>query len=95
MQSGPKSLQLAQSASALGAGLVGFGLGAKWCNLISNYALLIIAVGAVIHLLGMYTMQMKDTNGKATRLAKALWISAWICLIAPIAIVIYLLLSKK
>jgi NADH:ubiquinone oxidoreductase subunit 6 (subunit J) len=95
MESKQKSLQLAQSASALGAGILGLGLGAKWGKVMTNYALLIIIVGAIIHVFGMYIMQMKNTNGKATGIAKALWISAWICLIALVAIIIYLLIYRK
>ncbi|GAA4749143.1 hypothetical protein [Flavisolibacter ginsenosidimutans] len=95
MQSGQKTLQLAQSASALGAGILGFGIGAKWGNVVSSYSLLIIIVGAVIHVFGMYIMQMKNVTAKPTGIAKALWISAWICLIALIAIIIYLLIVKK
>ena len=95
MQSKQKSLQLAQSASALGAGLLGFGIGAKWGNVITNYALLVIVTGAVIHVSGMYIMQMKDVTAKTTGMAKALWVSAWICLLALIAIIVYLLIEKK
>jgi hypothetical protein len=89
-----KQSRLAQSASALGAGLLGFGIGTKWGNVVGNYALLIIIVGAVIHVFGMYVMQMKDTSGKAKGLAKVLWVSAWICLIALVAIIVYLLIMK-
>lgn len=95
MQSGQKSLQLAQSAWALGAGIFGFGLGAKWGYIINRYALFIIIVGAVIHAFGMFIMQMKDSNGKATGIAKTLWITAWICLIALGAIIVYLLILKS
>ena len=95
MQLTHKSQQLAQSASALGAGILGFGIGSKWGNVISNDALFVIIVGGIIHVFGMYVMQMKDTNGKPTGIAKALWISAWICLIALVAIIIYLMVMKK
>jgi len=95
MQSEQKSLQLAESASALGAGILGFGIGTKWGNVISNYALLVILVGALIHVFGMYIMQMKDVTAKTTGISKALWISAWICLIALIAIIIYQFIENK
>ncbi len=95
MQSKQKSPQLAQSASALGAGLLGFGIGSKWGNVITNYALLVIIVGAFIHVFGMYIMQMKDVTAKTTGIAKALWISAWICLLALVVIVVYLFIEKK
>jgi hypothetical protein len=95
MQSKHKSLQLAPSASALGAGLLGFGIGAKWGNVVTDYAFLVIIAGVFIHVFGMYIMQMKDVTAKTTGIAKALWISAWICLLALIAIIIYLFLGKK
>ena len=89
------SSKLAQSASALGAGILGFGFGAKFGNVIGNYFFLVIIVGAIIHVAGMYVMQMKNPGGKMHGAAKALWISAWICLIALTAIIVYLLIQKK
>lgn len=83
-------MKLAQSASALGAGILGFGLGAKWGIEVTKYAILIIIAGAAIHVFGMYIMQMKNNNRRTIGVAKALWISAWICLIALIALVIYM-----
>lgn len=88
-------IKLAQSASALGAGILGFGLGAKWGNLIGGYGFIVIFAGAIFHVWGMYIMQMKQINEKNARIAKMLWVSAWICLIALIAVIIYLLASKK
>ena len=94
MQSKQKTLQLAQSASALGAGILGIGLGAKWGHVISNYSLFVIFVGRLLHVFGMYITQLKNASPKETDIAKALWISAWVCLLALIAIVIYLLIEK-
>lgn len=51
--------QFAQSASALGAGILGLGLGAKWGSILSAYALIIILVGAVLHVSGMYLIRIK------------------------------------
>ena len=87
--------KLAQSASALGAGILGFGIGAKWGNIISNYALIVVVVGAIFHIWGMYVMQMKNQSKNTATTAKILLISAWICLIAVIAIIGFLLLTKK
>ena len=95
MQPIQNSKQLAQSASALGAGILGFGLGAKWGLSINNYAIWIMLVGAFFHLYGMYVMQMKDQDKNSQGIAKVLWISAWICLIAVIVVIGFLLLTKK
>lgn len=89
------NVKLAQSASALGAGILGFGLGAKWGNIIVDYAFIIIIVGAIFHIWGMYLMQMRGGNEKGTSVTKVLWISAWICLIVLIGVIIYLLITKK
>jgi len=87
-------IKLAQSASALGAGILGFGLGALLGNVIADYVYVVIGAGAILHVWGMYVMQMRKDNERPTIIAKALWISAWICLIALIAIIIYLTVRK-
>ncbi|NCI47430.1 hypothetical protein [Sediminibacterium soli] len=95
MQPKQTSHRLAQSASALGAGILGFGLGAKWGHILVNYALPVMITGALIHVLGMYLMQMKGVGAKSTRAAKILLVSAWICLLALVIIVTYLLTEKE
>jgi hypothetical protein len=95
MNNSQSYIRLAQSASALGAGLLGFGLGAKWGSLMGDYGFIVIIAGAVIHVWGMYIMQMKQINEKNARIAKILWFSSWICLVALIAVIIYLLVTKK
>jgi NADH:ubiquinone oxidoreductase subunit 6 (subunit J) len=87
--------RLAQSASALGAGILGFGLGAKWGGVLGIYSLIVIITGAVLHLYGMYVMQMKQPSERTGPVAKALWISAWICLLALIGIVIFLIAKQR
>ena len=95
MEFNTNTTKLAQSASALGAGLLGFGIGSKWGNIISSYALIVVIVGAIIHIWGMYVMQMKNQSRNTATIARILWISAWICLIAVIVIIVFLLLTKK
>ncbi len=84
--------RLAQSASALGAGILGFGIGAKWGMSIGNYAFLIMLVGAIFHVYGMYIVQMKNHTAQTAGIAKALWISAWICLLLLMGLIVYLLI---
>lgn len=84
------SKKLAQSASALGAGLLGFGIGAKWGAGISSIILTFaLFIGGFIHIAGMYVVQIKNQN-KADAIAKILWISAWICLLALAGLFVYL-----
>ncbi|TKK66315.1 hypothetical protein FC093_17165 [Ilyomonas limi] len=86
-------IRLAQSASALGAGILGFGIGAKFANTIASYSSMVIVAGGILHFWGMYIMQMKEQSSRSLGIAKWLWISAWICLILLIVIIIYLQLS--
>jgi hypothetical protein len=89
------SSRLAQSASALGAAILGFGIGAKWGSYISSpIAIATIIAGGIIHVLGMYLTQMKGT-AEQTAYAKALWISAWICLASLLGLVVYLLIQNR
>ena len=84
------NIRLAQSASALGAGLLGFGIGAKWGGMIDSSVLLIVLIfGAIIHIVGMYVVQMKDA-AKAGTMARVLWATAWLCLLALIGLFIYI-----
>lgn len=86
-------MRLAQSASALGAGLLGFGIGAKWGEVFTGTTLIsIIIVGAVFHIAGMYVNQMKDAH-RAGLVAKTLWVSAWICLLVLVALFVYISVS--
>ena len=92
MENISKVNRLAISASSLGAGILGFGLGAKWGEKISNFAFVIIIIGAIIHIAGMYILQLKDKPEKFNSVAKILWISAWICLLVIVGLFIYLAL---
>jgi NADH:ubiquinone oxidoreductase subunit 6 (subunit J) len=95
MKANNYTTKLAQSASALGAGLLGFGLGSKWGSIVTTYAVVIIVAGAIFHVVWMYVMQLNNQSRNTEITAGALWISAWICLVAVLVIIIYLLLSNK
>ena len=95
MQSNKNTARLAQSASALGAGLLGFGIGSIWGYMITAYAIALIIIGAVFHIWGMYIMQIRNQFKSAEVSARILWVSAWTCLIALVAIIIYLLATNK
>ncbi|HUR31950.1 MAG TPA: hypothetical protein VMZ69_11005, partial [Saprospiraceae bacterium] len=61
MENQNKYVRLAQSASALGAAILGFGIGAKWGVVINSAILIaIIIIGGIIHVGGMYVMQIKE-----------------------------------
>jgi hypothetical protein len=88
------SVRLAQSASALGAAILGFGIGVKWGSSVATFALVIVLVGAVLHGWGMYVMQLKEGSPKANQVAKLLWVSAWLCMILLVGLVVYLTITK-
>jgi NADH:ubiquinone oxidoreductase subunit 6 (subunit J) len=90
MNNDTKSNRLAQSASSLGAGILGFGLGLKWGKNLSGFALVIIIVGAIFHISGMYVIQLKNKPERFNTVAKILWVSAWVCLIVVVVLFIYL-----
>ncbi|PTX13109.1 hypothetical protein C8N40_11331 [Pontibacter mucosus] len=93
MQNREEKQLFAQSASALGAGILGFGIGAKWGYIASDYAVFIILAGALLHLGGMYLTQMKNT-ASSSKAVKVLWYSAWTCLVVLIGLIIYLLVES-
>lgn len=90
MESISNTTRLAQSASALGAGILGFGLGAKWGGKFLEYSVVFIIVGAILHVAGMYVMQLRRNPGTSSHIAKLLWLSAWICLVAIVILLILL-----
>ena len=94
MENLKQSITLAQSASALGAAILGFGLGAKWGYILSSYAIIVITTGAVLHIWGMYIIHMRNVKPDAGRMAKYLWIAAWVCLIALMIILAYLFINQ-
>ena len=77
MNNSSDATRLAQSASALGAAILGFGLGAVFGDRMGNFAWIIIVTGSIFHIAGMYVLQLRSKNNIGV--AKALWISAWIC----------------
>lgn len=89
MENVKDSTRLAQSASALGAGILGFGLGAKWGGKLLEYAVVIIIIGAILHIAGMYVMQLKNKPGQFSTIEKIVWLSAWVCLIAIVILFIF------
>jgi hypothetical protein len=49
-----KAVQLTQSATAIGAAIAGFAIGAQRDSLIKGFAVAILIMGAIIHTYGMY-----------------------------------------
>lgn len=88
-------VRIAQSASALGAALLGFGIGAKWgADIYSKFLIALIVVGGIIHVGGMFVMQLKG-QAQAGKIAKILWVTAWICLLSLVALFIYLTITHN
>jgi uncharacterized membrane protein YecN with MAPEG domain len=68
----------AELMSSLGAGLLGFGLGAMVAPFVADLALLVLVAGALMHGWGMYN---KHANERALGQAETLWMKAlyWLC----------------
>ena len=94
MQPETLSSRIAQSASAIGAAILGFGTGIEFEIKLKGYGIGVIVIGALIHVYGMYLMQMKSVD-KKSRAPKFLLITAWVCLVALVAIIIYLSMKNK
>jgi hypothetical protein len=71
-----KSVRLAQSASSIGAAILGFGIGAQWGTPLKSFAIIILVIGAIIHTYGMYLTQMKNKTERTSQIAKILWATA-------------------
>lgn len=89
------SQNLAISASALGAGILGLGIGILWGNYISGYGITIAITGAIIHTVGMYILQLNKPEAHIRGYAKMLWFSAWLCLLLIILLFIYFIFLHK
>ena len=71
-------LKQAELMSSLGAGLLGFGLGAMLAPLVADLALFVLVAGALMHGWGMYD---KHANERALGQPETLWMKAlyWLC----------------
>ena len=86
-------VQLAQSASSLGAAILGFGVGSMWGNIFNTTIIIsTMVIGAILHTAGMYILQLKNTGSRSGFIAKVLWITSWICLIS--IVIIFLILKS-
>ena len=82
------ALKQAELASALGAGIIGFGLGVYLANYFASNALWTIVIGIALHGVAMY----KKAGMKPTKLKWAKWLY-WLCWAIIIGLVIYILAS--
>ena len=82
------ALKQAELASALGAGIIGFGLGAYLANYFAPNALWTIVIGIALHGVAMY----KKAEIKPTKLKWAKWLY-WLCWAIIIGLAIYIVAS--
>lgn len=78
-----KTKSVEMQASTIGAGVLGFGLGALLAGFVQQYAFWIIAFGIVLHSWGMYRMH----TGKENIFSKILY---WLCWAILAGLVIYM-----
>lgn len=79
-------LKQADLASAIGAGIIGFGLGVYFANYFQPYAALLIIVGIALHGVAMY----KKAEMKPASLKWARWLY-WICWAIIIGLLVYIM----
>ena len=84
-------LKRAELMSALGAGLIGFGLGALTASFVADLAVLVLIAGALMHGWGMYDKHAAERNlGRAETLwMRALYWSCWLILAGLAAALIF------
>lgn len=77
-------LKQAELLSSLGAGLAGAGLGAFAAPHLGNWALLVLAAGALLHAWGMYDKHHleQDLERLAPRWSRILYLVCWFILAA-------------
>ncbi len=80
--------KLEELASTVGAGILGFGLGALLSNYIQQYAFGIILIGLIMHGWGMYTTHHQNKK-------EISWINLlyWFCWIIIIGLAVYVLVK--
>ena len=79
-------LRQAELASAIGAGIIGFGLGIYFASYFASYALWTIIIGVALHGVAMY----KKAEMRPTMLRWAKWLY-WLCWVIIVGLVIYVL----
>ena len=81
-------LKTAELTSALGAGIIGLGLGVYLANYFEPYAIWTIVIGIALHGLAMY----KKAEMKPAKLKWAKWLY-WLCWAIIIGLAIYIIVS--
>lgn len=81
-------LKRAELASALGVGIIGFGLGVYLANYFEHHAIWTIVIGIALHGIAMY----KKAEIKPTKLKWAKWLY-WLCWAIIIGLAIYIVAS--
>ncbi len=93
--------KVAEIASTLGAGILGFGMGALLGDYIQQYSFWIILIGLIMHGWGMYkTHQNKKESGHENsisqiKLSEFSWINLlyWLCWVIIVGLAIYVLVK--
>jgi hypothetical protein len=83
----------AELTSGVGASVLGFGLGVLFAANLRSYALLIVALGALLHGWGMWDKHRLERTGEPSRLW---WDTAvyWVCWVSLIGLALYMLVRQ-
>lgn len=86
-------LKRAETTAAVGAGILGAGIGLLLPSYVQEYAVLIVVLGLVMHARGMYDKHRLESSTGVSRLwwAELLY---WLCWVTLAAFVLYLLAAR-
>ena len=81
--------KVAELTSALGAGVLGVGIGLFFAKLLASYALGFVLVGSFTHGWGMYERHRLDSSGAPSTPEWTKWVY-WICWLMMIGLAVYI-----
>jgi hypothetical protein len=89
----PASLKRAETTSAIGAGVLGAGIGLLLSDLLAAYAVPILVIGLVMHAWGMYDKHRLEVRADVPQpwWAPVLY---WICWAALAALLVAVLIQR-
>ena len=83
-------LKRAQTTSAIGAGILGAGIGIRFGRVLEPFAILAILMGLVMHAWGMFDRHRLELHAELPRVwwAEVLYWVCWVMLVALLAAVV-------
>ncbi len=93
MSGTPSQVKRAELTAAIGAGVLGAGLGLLLDRALKPYTLPILLLGLLIHGWGMYDKHRLESHSEAPRLWWAEWLY-WGCWVTLLGLALYITMSS-